>query len=177
MAAHNLKVNLLPPSEFELSFWGRFLKWAVTTGRYIIILTELIVILAFLSRFKLDEDLRKLNDQIQTQVSFLDSEQSQLDEFFRVQRRLGLVDNELTSQNKFSENLEYITVKTPPEIKILQYAFAKGEIMVMATTLSEKSLGLFITTLGKEGLWKSIDLSQISADPGTGIKFTLSARK
>ena len=55
-ARHPVPINLLPKTEFELSFWGRFIKWALSTGRYIIILTELVVIIAFMSRFKLDRD-------------------------------------------------------------------------------------------------------------------------
>lgn len=177
MSAHNLKVNLLPPTEFELSFWGRFLKWAVTTGRYIIILTELVVIIAFLSRFKLDEDQRNLDDQIATQVNFLDSEQPQLDEFFRVQKRLKLIEKQIDAQKVFSSDMEYIANVIPNEIQISSYTFGKNDISFSALTLNEKSLGTAIVALNKERKWKSIDLSQISADPTTGIKFTLNLKQ
>lgn len=177
MPARNLKVNLLPPTEFELSFWGRFLRWAVTTGRYIIILTELVVILAFLSRFKLDEDLRNLNEQIETQVGFLESEQNQLSKFFRLQKRLTLADAELEAKTKIYELMDYVAQKTPSEIIIYQYTFAKGEILISATTLNEKSLGNMLTNMAQDRMWNSLDLTQITSDPLSGIKFTLSAKK
>jgi len=73
MPAHVKKpINLLPPSEFEQSFWGKFLKWAVTAGRYVTILTELVVILAFLFRFKLDTEVADLGTRIEGQKNFLE---------------------------------------------------------------------------------------------------------
>ena len=57
-------INLLPREEFEQKTVGRFLIWALTVGRWIVIVTELIVITAFLSRFKLDRDLANLYEKI-----------------------------------------------------------------------------------------------------------------
>ena len=112
MSAQNSRVNLLPPSEFEQSFWGRFLKWAVTTGRHIIIITELVVILAFLSRFKLDEDLRNLNEQINGQISFLESQVPRQTEFIKTQKRLDLVDRLLSVRLRAGDTLDYIASKS-----------------------------------------------------------------
>ena len=177
MSARNLKVNLLPPSDFELSFWGRFLKWAVTTGRYIIILTELVVILAFLSRFKLDEDLRNLNEQIESQVAFLDSQQPQLQNFLTVQKRIVLANRELDTKVGVTEMMDYLNSKTPPEIKIGQYVFSKGEITFSASILDEKALGAMLSDMSHDRRWKSLDLTQVSSDPVFGIKFSLTAKK
>jgi hypothetical protein len=47
-------INFLPEDELEKSPIGRFLKWALKAGRYIIVLTELIVVVVFISRFRLD---------------------------------------------------------------------------------------------------------------------------
>jgi hypothetical protein len=50
----DINVNLLPQDPFFETVFGRFLKWALSIGRYIVIFTELIVILSFASRFTLD---------------------------------------------------------------------------------------------------------------------------
>lgn len=177
MSAQKLSVNLLPPSEFELSFWGRFLKWAVTAGRYIIILTELVVILAFLSRFKLDEDLRKINERVETQKNFLESEQSRLEAFLIVQKRIGLVDRSLNKKTAVTETMNYLDNKKSPEIVVSQLIITKNEITMTATSLSEKALGDMMLSMGRDGIWKSLDLTQIVSDSNAGIKFTLTAYK
>lgn len=177
MPAQKLSVNLLPPSEFELSFWGRFLKWAVTTGRYIIILVELVVILAFLSRFKLDEDLRTVNEQIQTQIGYLESQQPALQEFLVIQKRINLVDAALDKTAAVTEMIEYIERKRPLEIIIISETVSKNEISIVANTLSEAALGNMMLSMSKDNIWKGLDLTQIVSDNTSGIKFTLSAYK
>ena len=177
MAAQKLSVNLLPPSDFELSFWGRFLKWAVTTGRYIIILTELVVIVAFLSRFKLDEELRDVNEKIQIQVGYLESEQSQLQEFLTVQKRIELASSALQKSSSLSGTLKYMEENTPAEITITQQTVSKDQVLLSANTISEAALGKMMIDMSRDGIWQGLDLNQIISDSSTGIKFTLNAYK
>jgi len=177
MTAQSSHVNLLPPSEFELSVWGRFLKWAVTTGRYIIIVTELIVILAFLSRFKLDEDLRNLNEQINTQIGFLDSQQAKETEFRNLQKKLVLVDKMLTNRLQAGEALDYIENNLPQDVVPSKRLVTKSETQISATTLNEAAMGKLLSVFSKDPSWNSVDLTQITGDQAYGIRFTLSAKK
>ncbi len=177
MPAQTSKVNLLPPSDFELSFWGRFLKWAVTTGRYIIILTELVVILAFLSRFKLDEDLKNLNDQINTQVGFLDNQQGSENDFLALQKKLNLASQMLSDRQNAGESLDYIENNMPPEIIPLSRGVGKNHVSLNAATLDEKAMGKLLLLVSQDPQWKSVDLTQIVGDQTFGIRFTLDARK
>jgi len=177
MSAQKLSVNLLPPSEFELSFWGRFLKWAVTAGRYIIILVELVVILAFLSRFKLDEDLRSINEQIGNQINFLDSQDSELQDFLRIQKKINQVDKFIAGRVRTTDTINYLESRKPEEITIRQLAVSKGETTLTASTFSEAHMGNMMIQMSRDGIWKSLDMTQIMSDPDVGIKFTLVARK
>ncbi|MCL4397859.1 PilN domain-containing protein [Patescibacteria group bacterium] len=61
------ELNLLSGDELENTSGGKFIKWALTWGRRIVVLTELIVIGAFLSRFWLDTVVADLNDKIDRQ--------------------------------------------------------------------------------------------------------------
>jgi Tfp pilus assembly protein PilN len=177
MSAQNSRVNLLPPSEFEQSFWGRFLKWAVTTGRHIIIITELVVILAFLSRFKLDEDLRNLNEQINGQISFLESQVPRQTEFIKTQKRLDLVDRLLSVRLRAGDTLDYIASKLPEGIVLSKRKVVEGEMSLTAITLSEQSMGELLATLSADLIWKSVDMTELFGSRVNGIKFSLSAKK
>ncbi len=177
MTAQTPKVNLLPPSEFELSFWGRFLKWAVTTGRYIIILTELVVIIAFLSRFKLDEDLRNVNDGINNQVSYLDLQMDKETEFLRLQKKLNLADKMLLNRLKGAERMDYVESSLPVEVVPSRISITKNETVVTAATLNEKAMGKMLSVFSKDPNWKSVDLTEIVGDRTYGTRFTISAKK
>lgn len=70
MSAHSkhklVNINLLPKDAFADSLVGKYLEWALTTGRYIVIVTQAIVVLTFFQRFTLDRELSDLNDSIAT---------------------------------------------------------------------------------------------------------------
>src|SRR3989344_8016651 len=88
MPARKSTLNLLPRSDLDGSWWGRFLKWALSTGRYIIILTEMVVIMAFLSRFKLDRDLSDLAERIEGKKNVLVALSGNENVFRSIQKRL-----------------------------------------------------------------------------------------
>jgi hypothetical protein len=58
------EINFLSGDELDTAPQGRFLKWALTWGKRIVVLTELVVILAFLSRFWLDTMVADLTEKI-----------------------------------------------------------------------------------------------------------------
>lgn len=177
MSAQTSKVNLLPQSQLELSFWGKFLKWAVTTGRYIIILTELVVILAFLSRFKLDEDLRTLNEQINTQVGFLESQTSEMADFSRLQTRLDLTNRMLVGRLQAGETMDYVEKLLPKEVVPLNRMFSKSETTLTGATLNESAMGKLMLSFSQDPQWKTVDVTEITGDRSYGIRFTISAKK
>ncbi len=66
MAARKKKrrINLLPQEEFAASILGRVLAWLLSSFRAIVSLTEMTVMIAFLSRFWLDAKSADLNELI-----------------------------------------------------------------------------------------------------------------
>ena len=66
-------VNLLAGDELDTSPQGKFVRWALTWGRRIVVLTELVVILAFISRFWLDTTVASLNDKIEQKRAVVSS--------------------------------------------------------------------------------------------------------
>ncbi|MBI1869435.1 hypothetical protein HYS11_00505, partial [Candidatus Gottesmanbacteria bacterium] len=73
MSAQSISINLLPGGKDGKRYGGKFLQWALTYGRYIIIFTELIVLIAFFSRFKFDQELSDLHEIIQQKQAVISS--------------------------------------------------------------------------------------------------------
>ena len=66
-----LKINLLKKkSNRSLDV---FVRWAITGGRFLVILTETIALGAFLFRFNLDRQIVDLSDRIKAQVVIIES--------------------------------------------------------------------------------------------------------
>lgn len=178
MAARKSAINLLPKSEFDLSFWGRFLKWSLSSGRYIIILTELVVIIAFMSRFKLDKDLLDLGDRIDGKKAILDATYSTEVNFRSVQSRLSLSHNLLTNNIQITPMWDQVTGSVPEGVVLESVTtdVAKHEVAIAAQTSSRQALSEFVTRIANNNFWKSVDMTSLTADSVDSIKFSLLAK-
>jgi len=174
MSAHKTAINLLPKTEFETSFWGRFLKWSLSTGRYIIILTEMVVILAFLSRFKLDKDLLDLNDSISGKKNILVATYSIEQNFRSAQTRINQAKELLAIQPSSTTILDKLTSNTPSGVSFqtLSVSHADHTIGIGGSALSEQQLGRYISTLTQDKIWKQVEVANLQSDD-TGVKFII----
>lgn len=168
-------INLLPKTEFESSFWGRFLKWALTAGRYIIILTEMVVILAFLSRFKFDKDLLDLNESIAGKKNILEATYQIEQNFRSAQTRINLAKEILSSSPSSTELLDKVTATVPSGMSLqnISVSFGTRQIIVSASANSEQVIGQYISALTSDKTWKKTEVQSIQ-NSSAGISFILS---
>ncbi len=164
-------LNLLPKTEFELSFWGRFLKWALSTGRYIIILTELAVIIAFISRFKLDHDLSDLGDSIGGKQALLEASSNTEKTLRLTQVRLDEADKKIKSQSQSAQVLQKVTTAFPQSAILTNFSLAGSNLDLTGITTSEEDLEKIYSDLSSN--FKTVTLTNVSTDSNIGIKFTL----
>jgi hypothetical protein len=178
MAAQKNAINLLPKSDFDVSLWGRILKWSLTTGRYIIILTELVVIVAFLSRFKLDKDLSDLNEQLTSKKSILDATYNTELTFRGTQTRLLEAKSFLDKQKDTSALLDHITDKIPEGLALTSLAadWDKREVVLSGKATSQQPLAEFMYYMRKDKVWKNSDLTSIVSVADQNITFSATAQ-
>lgn len=172
-------INLLPKSEFESSTTGRVLLWLLSTFRYIVIITELVVMVAFLSRFWLDARNSDLDDQIKQKKAQIVASQSFEEEFRNTQQRLQIF-SELTSDGTNSlEVLDTLSTNIPPEIFLDTLAIQKDLIRVEGFSLTERAVAQYIVNLEDGEIFEQVNLTDIerSLENDSLIEFSLSINK
>lgn len=177
MAAQN-KINLLPPDEFEETPLGQFLKWALTIGRYIVIGTELIVILAFLSRFKLDRDLTNLNEDIKAKLVVVESFQDLEEKTRALQVQLQGIKQFTKEGLETDRLLSFIDQNMPLNMFLEDLTLNKESgLQLEGVALSEVDLATFLNRLEESQLFERISLESIShgGEEGSEIEFGLKA--
>ncbi len=87
-----VEVNLMPGDDLEGKVGGKFLAWALSWGKKIVISTEAIVILAFLSRFWLDTTVADLSEKINQKKAIVEATASFETRFRSVSDRIKNVD-------------------------------------------------------------------------------------
>lgn len=173
MAAHGGKINLLPQSEFATSGWGKLLTWAVSWGRYILILVELVVITAFLSRFKLDREVADLKESITSRAAIVEAASASESRFRDAQARLAAAAAIIKSQADLGSITERVAARVPAGVGLTQLTVAENEAGLQATAVSAAALGQFLSQLSADQKWQGVELVEVNSQGGTGIKFTL----
>lgn len=177
MAAQDvLEINLLPGEELEKAPFGKFLKWALSAGRYIVVVTELIVLLAFLSRFKLDRDLSDLSEILARQKSIIVASQAFENKIRNLQSRLASIVEITTKSLPPEKYLSLITNTTPTEAMVTQLKVTGNQVIISGTTGSEAGLATLVTTLAQDPKVKDLSVDSVAQNKDVGgLNFTVTA--
>lgn len=175
MAAPKKSIELLPQEEWEQGTTGKILKWTLTVGRHIVIFTELIVILAFLSRFKFDRELTDLNEEVKQKKAIIESS-AQFEKSFRfLQKKIDTAESLRKNQVQSDKILTELSSLIPVDVALSDFNVSGKQISFSATALSEAGLATFIKNLRESPKFEKLILSQVNLGLGNevGIKFQL----
>lgn len=173
MAAPKKQINLLLREEWEKTSAGRLTKWALTIGRYIVIVTELMVIIAFISRFKLDRDLTNLYEEIEIKQARIKSMQEFEEEFRLVQGRLITIkelEQKKTSPIKIVANFVSLV---PLNVILSDLNFDQDQLAINGYAFSESGLATLINNLKQSPYFTNIRIEDITKEPDLEINFRL----
>lgn len=166
MAALKASIEFIPQEDWEKTSFGKLLKWVLTVGRWIVIVTELVVVLAFLSRFKFDRELTDLNEKIKQQQAIITASAKFEQEFRLLQKRL-LVINELKKTRSEPESLlTELAGLIPPDVLLDEVSVSESQITLSALALSENGLAVFLNNLKNSPKFEKL----VIAGASSGLK-------
>lgn len=171
------KINLLPTEIFQSSVLGRVLKWALTSFRVMVIVCELVVMAAFLSRFWLDARNSDLNEEINVAKAQVSAYKEIENKTRDLQKRL-LIAKELYSDKKMTDMVTEINRFIPPDVFLNSVSLVDGIIQIKATSFSEYSAVQFIVNLESSEMFDEVSLGQMSSsiENENLITFTLKTK-
>jgi len=158
------RINLLPKDSFENSSLGRLLSWATNVGRWIVVLTEFVVICAFLSRFYFDTKLANLFDDIKQKQAIVDSAIPFEEKFLLTQERIKLVKTLLAQETKPASLFSNISSLIPFDVFLTSLGFNENKLGLEGYSLSDKGINLFVRELATEPHLSEVSLDKISTD-------------
>ena len=175
MAARKSKaqINLLPQEEFAGTTIGRTLRWAMSTFRIIVIVTEMVVMVAFLSRFWLDARNADLNELIKQKSAVLSASADFEKEFKNTQKKLKIFSSLSRDVGTASTTLGAITSLLPSDIFLLTYSFNSQSAQVKGVAQNEISIAQFIVNLEKSASFEKVTLTNLDTSDDFRFTFTL----
>jgi len=147
------ELSLLPDAENPTSLSARALKWLTTVGRWVIVLTELVVIVAFISRFWLDRKNSDLSEVIRQRQAILASTKDFEIEFNSFQKRLEYIRNFYQNQPEYDKKIDILVRSTPLDLSYKDISIKQDKknsditINASLTAFNESSIVDFIKNL------------------------------
>ena len=138
-----LDVNLMPKDPFFETAIGRSLKWTVSVGRYIVIFTQLVVILSFLTRFSLDRHVTDLNVTINQQKMAIESYEDLEKRFLFVQAQITDV-KQLQQEANLIEIFPLLNETIPTNVILDSLTIKPEEVTFAGIALSQTAFDILV---------------------------------
>lgn len=165
MSAQKKTINLLVKEGFEYTTTGHILHWLLTAGRTIVILTELVVIIAFLSRFWLDRMLTDLSEKNNIKRVQVEASKSFESDFRSVQERLDIIKSIQLSNSSPSQIIKTVSSFLPTEVTLTDLVVTKEQqVVIRGISSSESGVAGLIATLQGSKKFKNVVLNDVNLD-------------
>ncbi|MCE7897794.1 MAG: hypothetical protein DPW11_04810 [bacterium] len=140
---------------------GIVLSWLLSFGKWAVIITQLIVMGAFLWRFSLDRELTDLKKSIAKNVAVIKSYEQIERDFVLTQKRLATAKTVIAQQKAITEELSTLASVTP-----LDVWYEKLTITPTSTTLAAYSRSLpgfsqFLSAIQRDTRYNSVSVARI----------------
>jgi Tfp pilus assembly protein PilN len=175
MPANQIRINLLGTQDLGHTPWGRLVSWATTYGRYIMITTEIVVLLAFISRFSLDRKNTDLTEELGQKQAIIEANLEFEREIKSLQANLTTAKKLLTDQTKPVELLNLIESTLPADVFLSSLDISQTKLTLTASAGTTQGFAQFLSNIQSVRQLQNVLLGDIRREPTTGIEFQLTA--
>ncbi len=156
------KINLIPKDPFYDTLLGKIMVWSIQVGRYIIVFTEIIVIMSFASRFKLDRDLTDLTSEVTQKKSIVASFGDVETRTRQIQEKIAAIQKLVDDKNALFY-LEKFSRRIPSGISLTQLTYEGSLISFAGKADTSGTLASLIASLQQEQAFSGVSVERINS--------------
>lgn len=173
-----IKLNLLKPQSNPEKILIKLVRWLLSSGRYIFIFVEALVLVAFIARFKLDADLAAKKEAIEEQIPYIESLGPYEILIRNTQAKLAAIDSIKRNSPNWSEIFKKIADGVPASVKINSIRMEKGvdstTLHIIGQTQINSDIANFVAGLRENPNFTNTTVTSLSLEENV-IKFTIDA--
>ncbi len=174
-----ININILHPQGNPEKLVMRLSKWALSAGRYLIIFVEIIVLGAFLSRFKFDNDLSETKDKIKHQIPYVQSKVPDENLIRKTQLQLAIIKKTYAERIDYSAVLQKVSKQTPGGIHLttlnIEKTSTEAALRISGRSESNNDIASLVYGLKNDDSFANVTLASASLDQAV-ISFSLTAQ-
>ncbi|MGB9882935.1 MAG: PilN domain-containing protein [Microgenomates group bacterium] len=153
------KINLLQKKEF--SFSEKLVYFALHYLRYIVIITQLVVIVVFFYRFQLDQKVIDLKESVDQKKEIINIVLPILQEGQRIEQKTKEIEKNLNQQENFKKMLNYLLNIFPDGVRLDKLEALIDSIELTGFSNDPKKIQLFFSKLKLDNNFGNINLKNI----------------
>ncbi|MBI4225818.1 PilN domain-containing protein [Candidatus Roizmanbacteria bacterium] len=167
------KINLLTLKKEKL--FDRVIYFVLNYLRYILVMTQIVVIGVFFYRFKVDQDLVDLQEAADQKKEIIKVSQPLIKEAKKEAFKLDQAQSIMTSQHTLLEAIDYLLSIFPENFFLNKMQISEDTISMAGFTQDPQTIKDFLNRLKKETKFKKIELQNIKkGEAGLEFSFELS---
>lgn len=174
-----IHLDLLKPQSNPEKLAVKLIRWLLSTGRFIFVFVEAVVLMAFIARFKLDADLQSNKEAIEQQLPYIESLRPFEILIRQTQFKLETYDSFYKTYVDYVQILTKIADQTPLGVKIVNLNLER-KIDTVTINLSGQAQGnsdlaIFLNGLKTDQTFSAVVIASIGFEKGS-LNFSLSAQ-
>lgn len=167
------KINLMPRKETPLL--ERLVYFSLNYLRYIIVITQLVVIGVFFYRFQIDQRIIDLKDAVDQKKEIVQIVLPLLNEASRIDKKTTQIENIIKIQNDFQGMLKYLLSVFPQTASLDTLEISSTMIKLTGSATDPRHLQAFYALLKKDQRFTDVQFQNIKkSDNGYDFTMTLS---
>lgn len=167
-----MKYNINLIGKREESFFDKALYFFLNYLRYILVITQLVVIGVLFYRFRVDQNIIDLKESIDQKKEIVQVVKPILAESEKIQNKINAAKSLINNQNAFFDTVNYILSIFPESLFLDNLTIEKKTIQLDGFATDPRQLQLFYFKLKNEGKFSSVNLGDVKRTE-SGYSFSI----
>lgn len=174
-----IHLDLLKPQSNPEQILVKLMRWLLSSGRFIFVFVEALVLIAFVARFKLDADLAANKEAIDQQIPYIESLKSSEILIRQTQSKLSAISSFKSGYTDYSQILKKIADQTPTGVRIINLNLQKNVAIITLNlngeALNNNELAAFVDGLRQDPSFAGVTIKSLGLEKNT-LNFSVSAQ-
>lgn len=167
------QINLLSGRKRSITFSEKFIYFIFRYLKYIVVLTQIVIISVFFYRFSIDQEVVDLKEIVGQKQEIIKSTFPLVNEAKAIESKSSEIKNLLSGQEQFVGNLHYIFSIVPEDIVVKTFSIDEKGIKIEGGANNFHIVKQFYEKLKKDKKFKQITLDKI-AKTSSGFEYVIS---
>lgn len=152
-------INLFPAKEQNTV--DKIIYFAFHYLRYILVITQFVVICVFFYRFKVDQEIVDLKDGLKQKQQIVNATEQLINEVKVISNKVGNIQTVFAEQTTTQNLYSYFFDRLPSSLIVNNFRMSEGSLEIEGVTDDSNSVKLFYESLKSENRFTSIELRNV----------------